>query len=97
MYGSIVTFQIRSGREDEAVRIYQDSLAPLVKEQGGFQHSYFLMDRTTRKATIVGLWETEASARGFETSGRNQQAVDMMAEVLDGPVTRKVYEISAQF
>ena len=79
---------------DEYVSIYRDSIAPATRQLRGFKGVLWLTDPNTGKIIAIGLWETEADMRAFVPSGWQQRtkAADLMA----GPVTREVYEVSGQ-
>src|SRR5713101_4978897 len=95
MFGSITTFQVQSGKLDEVIRLWSDSIMPEVRHQKGFKSAKLFTDRTTGKCAIVGEWETEAEARVFQTGGEYQKQVAKMAALLAVSPVREVFEISA--
>ena len=95
MYGSITTFQVQSGKTDEVIRVWHDGIMPEVSTQKGFKSAKLFTDRTTGKCAIVGEWETEADAKGFQTGGEYQKQVAKMAALLAVSPVREVFEISA--
>ncbi len=96
MFGSIATFQAQSGKLDEVIHIWRDNIMPEVRHQQGFKSGKLFTDRTTGKCAIVGEWETEADAKGFQTGGEYQKQVAKLAALLTAPPVREVFEISAQ-
>jgi len=96
MDGTVTTIQLKSGTMDEAVRIYKDSVVPVLKQQKGFMHAYMTTDRSRDKAVIFAVWETDAQARAFESSCEWQRQVAKVAPLLAGQPTREVYEISVE-
>jgi heme-degrading monooxygenase HmoA len=97
MYTRAITLPLQSGKIDEAIRLFQDSIAPIFKKQKGFKGGYLVGDRNTGKAVSFSLWETEADATAMDTSGVYQQWVAMLANVLAEPPVREQYEVYLQF
>jgi hypothetical protein len=60
MYARVVTGQFSPDKLDEAIQLWQEMVAPSVKQQKGFKNARFLVDRKSGKVTSMGLWETEA-------------------------------------
>ena len=86
--------QVQPGKMDEYVIIYRDSVVPATRQLRGFKGVLWLTDSNTGKITAIGLWEMEVDIRAFVPSGWPQRtkAADLMA----GPITREVYEVSVQ-
>ncbi len=96
MDGTVTTIQLKSGTMDEAIRVYQDSVVSVLKQQKGLMHAYMTTDRSRDKVVIFAVWETDAQARAFESSGEWQRQVAKIAPLLVGQPTREVYEISVE-
>jgi heme-degrading monooxygenase HmoA len=96
MYAGVVSVQLKPGKAEQAARTYQDSVAPELRQMRGFQAGYVLTNAETGKGYIIGLWESREDAEGFESSGAFREQAAKFEDVLDGPPTRDVYEISAQ-
>jgi quinol monooxygenase YgiN len=60
MYARVVTAQISPDQVDEAIRLWQEFVAPSVKQQPGFNSARLLVERKTGKVRSMGLWQTEA-------------------------------------
>jgi heme-degrading monooxygenase HmoA len=93
MYASVTTEKAKLDKLDEAASAWRDLLTEARPQ--GLKGAYYLHDRQSGEVVIVGLWNTEADARAFETSGGFQQAVGKLAAYLDEAPTRKVYELAA--
>ena len=68
MYARVVNSQLVSGKADEAVAIWRDKLAPVLKQAKGFKGAYVTGDRNTGKGVTITLWETEADANAMHAS-----------------------------
>ena len=97
MYIRAITFPIQPGKNDEVVRVFQDSVAPIFQKQKGFKVGYLVGDRNTNKAMSFSLWDTEADATTMETSGAYKQWTDILAPCLSGPVEGEQDEVYLQF
>ena len=80
----------------EVVRLYDESVVPVLKQQKGYKGVLVLTDDTTNKCYILGLWETDKDAKAFETSGTFQAQVAKFAELFAERPTREIYELSLQ-
>ncbi len=96
MYARLVTSQLQPGKTDEAVRIFNESATPLLKERPGFKGAYVLGDRNTGRGVTITLWETEADASGMDTSGSYQQAIGLFAKFFVSPPAREQFEVLLQ-
>ena len=96
MYARVITSQLEPSTTDEAVRIWQESVTPLLKGRPGFKGAYLLGDRNTGRGVTVTLWETAADASGMDTSGAYQQAISHFAKLFTAPPTREQFEVLLQ-
>jgi len=96
MYARTGASQMKSGKMDEAIGLYRDSVVPLLKQQKGFKGLYWLADRKNDKYTVMTLWETEADMTATETSGLLQEVISKFAGFVAGPTTLERYEVSLQ-
>src|SRR5215212_5597576 len=96
MHAGVVSVRLQPGKVEEAAQIYQDSVAPELRQMRGFQAGYVLTNAQTGKGYIIGLWDTQEDAQSFESSGTFREQAAKFEDVLDGPPSREVYEVSAQ-
>lgn len=80
MYARTIHAAVVPGRADEAVRIYEEQVLPLLQQQPGYVRSTMLIDRDKNEAMTITIWESEqaASATG-EGTAYLKQAVGMLA------------------
>lgn len=93
MYARIITSQTQPGKTDEATRIWNESVVPILRQQKGFVGAYMVGDRATGKGVVMTLWEGEDDAQAIDTSGVYQRSIALFAQVLAGPPTREQYEV----
>jgi hypothetical protein len=93
MYASVTTAQVNLDQVDEIAPLYQRFL-PTLKAAKGWRGITVLVDRSTGQGLLVGLWESEADAHLFETSGTFQTLLaDYPAGLLVGPPQRQVLDV----
>ena len=96
MYARVVTGQYQSGKIDEGLQIFLNSILPAAKQQSGYKGGMALVDRTTGKAITIGLRETAADMQAMETSGYLQEQFAKVMFLLAGAPVVEVYEVSIQ-
>ncbi len=96
MHARVVHVQIRSEKLDEAIRLFQESVVPAMKQQQGNKGGFLLIDRATGKGLAVSLWESEAAMTAGETSGYLQEQLAKFKEVFAQPPSPEHYEVSVQ-
>ncbi|HEY4667607.1 MAG TPA: antibiotic biosynthesis monooxygenase [Anaerolineales bacterium] len=94
MHARTGSSQMKSGKMDEAIGMYRDSVLPMLKKQKGFKGLYWLTDRSTDKYTVVTLWETEADMKATETSGLLQEVVAKFGDFVATPPAIERFEVS---
>ena len=53
MHVRVVTVQVQSGKTQEAIDIFKDSVVPAQKAQKGYQGSYLMTDASSGKALAI--------------------------------------------
>ena len=96
MFARAVNVQFQSGKVDEASRIVEEAIVPVLKERKGFKGQLLLAQRDTGKAISLNLWETEADLAAFEASPLYRELMGKLAGVLAGPPAGECYEVSVQ-
>lgn len=93
MYARIVTSQLKPGTADQAIQVWRDKVLPTVKGAKGFKHGYMAGDRNSGKGVTVTLWETEADATAWNTSGKYAEAIAHFAQLFAAPPTQEQFEV----
>jgi heme-degrading monooxygenase HmoA len=96
MYARVVNVQFKQGNLDEAKRIVNESIVPVLKEQKGFKSQFLLTQHDTGKAISINLWETEADLSVFEVSPLYREVLGKLAAVLAAPPVGEAYEVNVQ-
>lgn len=96
MYARVVIAQIQSGRMDEVVNIYRDSLMPTAKQAKGFKGASLLTSLVTGNVISVSLWETEDDMMAQAASGDFHLQLAEAAHTFVGPASMEHYEVSVQ-
>ena len=96
MYVRAATVQVTSGKMQEAIDIYNNSVSDL-KAQKGYQGAYLMTDAASGKVLSISIWESEADMLAGESiGGYYQQQVGKFAFVFAGTPTLDHYELSSE-
>jgi heme-degrading monooxygenase HmoA len=96
MHARVTTFQVQSGKMDEANRIANESIMPAIRQQAGLKSFFGLQDRTTGKAMLITLFETEADMKAGVSSGFVQQQAAKLMPLLTGTPVTEFYDVAFQ-
>ena len=94
MFARIVTGSIDPGRQNEAIRLWHDSVAPSVKQQEGFISARLLVQRTSGKILSMGLWKSEADVK--RSVEWNQGQINKFAGLFTASPLVEQYEVAAE-
>ncbi|MDX1665258.1 MAG: antibiotic biosynthesis monooxygenase [Candidatus Promineifilaceae bacterium] len=94
MYANITVQQVKKDRMEEAAHAWQELLS--TERPEGLKRAYYVHDVESGESVVFGLWESEAVAKAFESSGEYQQKVGELGEHFRGSPSRKVYEVAAR-
>ena len=96
MHVRATTIQIQSGKTQETIDIYNNSVVPAQKAQKGYQGSYLMTDASSGKALAISVWETEADMlAGESSSGYLQEQTAKIGSLLVGSLDFDHYELSS--
>src|SRR3989442_1580000 len=84
----------RSEMTDEAINIFRESVMPQQKQQPGYKGTLLLVDRTTGKAIVFSLWQTEAEMKASEQNDHYRQQIAKFAHLFTAPSTQEVFAVS---
>ncbi len=96
MHARIVRAGIVEGKREQAIGLWEEEVAPAFRNLKGFRHGFLLTAPEKLTYVSISLWETEADAEAFETTGLYQQLVDKFEGLFVDAPTRELYELSAQ-
>jgi len=66
VFARVSTFRIHPGQQEAAIDYIREQILPGAQEMEGFKGPYLLLDRSSGKALMVGLWESEDAMRASE-------------------------------
>lgn len=96
MISRVVTVQIQPDKLTEAVRIYQEGILPLVKEQKGYQRVFVLTDNAANKLMIVGLWDSEGDLKAADADPRIGEQIKVFGATFAARPTIENLEVRLQ-
>ena len=97
MHVRAATFQVQSGKMQEAIDIFNDSVVPAQKARKGFQGSYLMTDASSGKGLAISVWETEADMLATESSsGYLKEQMAKFADVFARSADFAHYELISE-
>jgi len=94
MHARVILGRVKLNKQDEAIRIYKESVEPAAKEQKGFKNMNLLTDPDTNKFISITIWETKNDMVAGESSGYLQKQLEKIAALFVGPPTIQHYIVS---
>jgi len=94
MHARVILGRVKLDKQDEAIRIYKESVEPAAKEQKGFKSMNLLTDPDTNKFISITIWETKNDMIAGESSGYLQKQLEKIAALFVGPPTIQHYIVS---
>jgi len=94
MHARVILGKVKHGKQDEAIRIYKESVAPVAKKQKGFKSMNLLTDQETNKFISITIWESENDMVASESSGYLQEQLGKIADIFVGPPSVQHYSVS---
>jgi len=94
MHARVILGRVKLDKQDEAIRIYKESVEPAAKEQKGFKNMNLLTDPDTNKFISITIWETKNDMVAGESSGYLQKQLEKIAALFVGPPTIQHYIVS---
>ncbi|MEN8232801.1 MAG: antibiotic biosynthesis monooxygenase [Thermodesulfobacteriota bacterium] len=94
MHARVILGRVKLKKQDEARKIYKESVEPAAKEQKGFMKMLLLTDPETSKFISITIWETEKDMVAGESSGYLQKQLDKIVTLFVGPPSIQHYVVS---
>ena len=94
MHARVILGRVKLDKQEEAIKIFKESLEPAAKKQKGFKTVHLLTDPDTSKFISITIWETENDMFTGESSGYLQEQLDKIADLFVGPPTIQHYIVS---
>jgi heme-degrading monooxygenase HmoA len=77
---------------DEAIALFEDSVAPAIHGWSGLQLGRLLINRAGNKIMAVSFWDSQADEASLQSSGPYQEQVAKFGALFAGPPEVEVYE-----
>ena len=94
MHAKVVKFQIKPGKRDEVIRLFEEFVVPGAKKQKGFLGGMLLTDPHMNYATSISLWKTEDDIKASEASGYYKGWFAELSDLLSRVPSREIFEVS---
>ena len=92
MYVRLTYLKFLPGKIDQAKKLYNDELAPVVRQQKGNIDCRMLEPVDANDEYIsMTLWDNQQDADAYHSSGVYKQLVDRVRDALAAPPVLKVY------
>lgn len=95
MHVGVAIYNLRPGKKVEATRIWEESFFPVARQQRDFKAAFWLIAPDMDKAIGIELWDIDAAASIFESSGLFDQLAGKFEHVLVGPPQREQYHTTS--
>ena len=95
MYARVTSIRFPPDMKVEVSSVAQ-GLAPILKQQRGFEGLQVLTDPNAGEGIIVSFWETEADAEASEASPSYIGQMSMMSSFLYESLDPKTYEVNVK-
>ena len=94
MHARVVLGKVRMHKQEEAIRLYRETVIPAAAKQKGFKSGNLLTDPDTNKFISITIWETEKDMLSSEASGYLQEQLDRIAALFVGPPSVQHYVVT---
>ena len=95
MYARVTNIRFPPDMKAEVSRVAQ-GLAPILKQQRGFNGFQVLTDPNAGEGIIVSFWDTEADAETSEATSSYIGQMSMMSSFLYESLVPKTYKVSVK-
>ena len=85
MFSQVLRVNIQPGKMDEAIAIFEDSVAPAIHGWSGLQIGRLLVDRAANKIMAVSFWDSQADEASLTSSASYQEQVAKFGALFGGP------------
>ena len=95
MHANVTSGEILSGKMDEFIKIYDESVKPVVEKIPGLQNLYVLTDEQNNRGLIMAVYKNQEDAHNADADGHYQAAVGKLASTLVlESIARNSYSVS---
>ncbi len=89
MYARTIVADVVPGKAEEAVRIFEEQIVPVIKEQPGFIGTAIYLDVDKKKAQTVSFWE---SKQAMESTSQGSPYLSKVTGMLRSCIVNRQYD-----
>jgi len=93
-FARTIHFQIKNGKEQEFVGLFEKEVLPMLRKQEGFQEEVTLVN--PKGAYAISLWDDRKSAETYQTA-TYPQVLAKLTPVLEGTPTLETFENATSY
>ena len=95
MFARLTSFSILPEKLEDAKRIYNEEVIPVVRQQKG-NIGVWLLEPTRSENDYISLteWTSEADANAYHSGGTYQMLVDKLKDMFVGKAVLKTYNVA---
>jgi hypothetical protein len=82
MYANVTSVEILSDKISEFIKIYKESVKPIVEKLKGLENLYVLTDKPNSKVLIVAIYSNTEDAENASNDGHVAAAIGKLASTL---------------
>ena len=86
-----VQFQIKNGKEQEFVRLFENDVLPMLRKQPGFKEEVTLLEGN--RGVGISLWDNRSSAETYQNS-TYPRVVEKLSPVIEGTPRVETYQVA---
>jgi heme-degrading monooxygenase HmoA len=92
-YARLLRMHLKIDRIDKAIKIFEESVIPLCRNQKGYLGAYFLADRESGTCIPITLWESEEDMLATEHNAFFQEQIVKFMPFFTSPPIREGFEV----
>jgi len=82
VYANVTSGEVLSGKLDESIIIYDESVKPIVEKIAGLENLYVLTDEQNNKGLIIAIYGNQEDAENANSDDHYQAAIGKLASTL---------------
>lgn len=94
MFARIITADLYPGKREDAIKIWEENVAPAFKHLRGCKGGYLLTHPTSHTFISISFWESDEAAQEYETSGLYKKLATKFGDIFTTRPTRELYPVS---
>jgi heme-degrading monooxygenase HmoA len=94
MHARTLTIHVEAERIDEAAMLFEESVVPLCKQQGGYRGAIYLADRKNGQNVVITFWKSKEDMLANERNRFFQEQVSKFIGYFTAPPIREEYEVA---